>query len=141
MAANEISGTTWVVQQIGADTTRAPLPQITFGDDGRLTGTGGVNRLMGSYEVGEGTISFGPGATTKMAGPPEAMAQEQALTAVLVGDLPYELTGDRLLLGREGEGVVLVRPSAPPLPEAGSEHEGLAVTSPARSAGRFTPSA
>ncbi len=57
MADNTISGTSWVVRQVGAEAPGQPLPELSFGDDGRLSGTTGVNRLMGSYEVGEGAVT------------------------------------------------------------------------------------
>lgn len=109
MADNKISGTSWVVQQVGVESARPPLPEISFGDDGRLSGTTGVNRLMGSYEVGEAAVTFGPGATTRMAGPPELMAQEQAVTAVLSGEVAYEVDGDRLTLGTGEQSLLLER--------------------------------
>jgi hypothetical protein len=45
-------------------------------EDGRLSGTGGINRLTGVYGVEGSSLVFGPIATTKMAGPPERMDRE-----------------------------------------------------------------
>ena len=109
MADNELAGTSWVAALVGVGAARPPLPEVSFGDDGRLTGTTGVNRLMGSYRVGEGVVTFGPGATTRMAGPPELMAQEQAVNAQLTGEVPYALVGDRLTLGSGEQSLVLER--------------------------------
>lgn len=109
MADNTISGTSWVVRQIGAQSPRPPLPELSFDDGGRLNGTSGVNRLMGSYEVGDGAVTFGPLATTRMAGPPELMAQEQAVVGVLSGKVAYAVVGDRLTLGVDGHGLLLER--------------------------------
>ncbi|MDN5767132.1 MAG: META domain-containing protein [Humibacillus sp.] len=109
MADNPISGTSWVVRQVGADALRPPLPQLNFGNDGGLSGTTGVNRLMGRYEVGEAAVTFGPLATTRMAGPPELMAQEQAVIGVLSGKVAYAVVGDRLTLGADDHGLLLER--------------------------------
>lgn len=97
------------MQRVGVHAARPPLPQVFFGDDGRLSGTTGVNRLMGSYDVGETVMTFGPSATTRMSGPPELMAQEQAVMAVLDGEVPYGLDGGRLTLGADGHGLLLER--------------------------------
>ena len=52
-------------------------PSLQFGADGRLSGSAGVNRIIGGYQLGDGVIDFGQLATTLMAGPPEAMAIER----------------------------------------------------------------
>ncbi|MEO6999097.1 MAG: META domain-containing protein [Terracoccus sp.] len=109
MTDNELVGTSWVAAQVGPEAARPPLPEVSFGDDGRLTGTTGVNRLVGSYEVGEGVVTFGPGATTRMAGSPELMAQEQSVTALLAGEVAYEVVGDRLTIGTGEQSLLLDR--------------------------------
>ncbi|MEO5743208.1 MAG: META domain-containing protein [Terracoccus sp.] len=109
MTDNELAGTSWVAAQVGVEAARPPRPEVSFGDDGRLTGTTGVNRLMGTYQAGEGVVTFGPGATTRMAGPPELMAQEQAVNTVLTGEVPYALVGDRLTLGTGERSLLLER--------------------------------
>ena len=78
MGDNELGGA-WTVQEIGGAATSEPRPELTFGPDGRLSGTTGVNRIMGQYEVKDGLLVVGDAVTTRMAGPPEAMAQEQRL--------------------------------------------------------------
>ena len=114
MADNAIVGTSWVVQELGGATTSDPKPELAFGDDGRLTGTTGVNRVMGRYEVAEGLLTVADAATTRMAGPPEAMEQEQRLLALLDTPRAFVVTGDRLELGDGETLAVLVRPSVQP---------------------------
>ena len=46
-------------------------------DDGTVTGNGGVNTFNGTYTLTGDDISFSPLASTRMAGSPEAMEQEQ----------------------------------------------------------------
>ena len=125
--SDELGGTTWTVQELGGVVTSAPKPELTFGTDGRVSGTTGVNRIMGPYEATGGVLVIGNAATTRMAGPPEAMAQEQRLLEVLRGEVPFTLTGDRLELGSGGAGALLVRPSVQPVPgdaDAGGAQAG-----------------
>lgn len=80
------AGTSWRVVGVGdLDVTGGAC--LTFGDDGQVSGSGGVNRLTGAYSVDGPVLTFGPLATTRMAGPPELMAEEQAVLAALVEPL------------------------------------------------------
>jgi heat shock protein HslJ len=119
MADNAIHGTDWTVQELGGAVTAAPKPQLSFGADGRLTGTTGVNRLMGQFEVRDGLLVVGDAATTRMAGPPEAMEQEQRLLELLGTEQAFVITGDRLEIGDGETLALLVRPSIQPVPEEG----------------------
>lgn len=70
------------------DTTGNP-PTLRIGADGRASGFAGVNRYGCEARIGnsvsstEMPLSFGPAMATRMAGPPERMALEQAFTAML----------------------------------------------------------
>lgn len=83
-------------------------PQLVLnGQDGRFAGSGGVNRLMGGYTVDGTTLTFSQVASTMMAGPPEAMAQEQVIVAALGRVRGYRITGDQLtLLDETGQPVL-----------------------------------
>lgn len=118
-------GREWTVLEIAGTATVGPRPSLQFLDDGRLVGTTGVNRIMGQYESSwvDATlrVSFGPAATTLMAGPPEAMAQEQRVLGLLQGEHTVEVVGDRLRLdpfddpdGQSGEAALLVTPTVEP---------------------------
>ena len=72
----------------------------------RVTGSGGCNRFSGSYEAGEGTLSFGPLASTRMACP--GMETETAFLRALEGTRRFRLVGRHLDL-EDGHGVVLAR--------------------------------
>ena len=75
---------------------------------GRATGRGGVNRFGSTYVVGpEDAIAFGTVASTRMAGPEAAMAQEAALLAALDDAARFDLTDGRLVL-RNLEGTILL---------------------------------
>lgn len=109
MADDEVGGTSWVVEQLGGAATVEPRPQLTFGDDGRVSGSTGVNRLMGRYEVTDGMLVVADAATTRMAGPPAAMEQEQRLLALLGTPQAFVVTDDRLEVGDGETLAVLVR--------------------------------
>jgi heat shock protein HslJ len=75
----------------------------SFSEDGKIAGNGGVNTFNGDYTTeGARGISIGPLATTMMAGPEDAMAQESAYLAALQSAKTYALSGDRLTLSAEG---------------------------------------
>ena len=61
------------------DSTR--LATLRF-DNGRVSGSGGCNQLMGNYDLPEGGISIKTGAMTMMACP-DGMDQEQAVVSAL----------------------------------------------------------
>ena len=58
---------------------------VTFGHDGRVSGTTGVNQLTASYSLTADYLTFGPLATTRRAGTPEQMEQEHRVVASLAG--------------------------------------------------------
>ncbi len=93
----------------GVSTLDSPAADLTFGDDGRVTGCATVNRLMGSYAVDGDILTCGALAGTMMAGPPEAMDQEQRLHHALAGPLTVvaDESGDRVEL-RTADGVALL---------------------------------
>ena len=74
--------------------------------ESRFAGSGGVNRLMGGYTLDGAALTFSNAASTMMAGPPEAMAQEQTIVAALPSVRGYAIDGDQLtLLGDAGQPV------------------------------------
>ena len=80
-----------------SDDTREPH-LVLHNQDSRLAGSGGVNRLMGGFTLDGGTLTFGNIASTMMAGPPEAMQQEQAILGALGRGRGFRIAGDRLAL-------------------------------------------
>jgi len=76
---------------------------IELHDDGRVAGTAGVNRFMGTWSITGTVLAFGPLATTLMAGPPDRMEQEGAVLRILGGGpLVVALEGAALVLVGEG---------------------------------------
>lgn len=76
--------------------------------DTDVSGFAGVNRFMGGFTSGpEGTLDFGPLASTMMAGPQDAMDAEQAYLAALDTVTGYGVNGAELNLF-DDETLVLV---------------------------------
>jgi len=67
-------------------------------EESRVAGSGGVNRLMGSFALSEDELRFGQLATTRMAGPENAMQLERDFLAALERVTSYELAGRLLTL-------------------------------------------
>lgn len=96
----DLVGRTFVVSSVGGvEALAAPTAVLTFGTDERLYGRGTVNRVNGSYELDGDVLTVGPMMSTMMAGPPEAMAQEHRLLAVL---------GERCVVRQVPDGIELV---------------------------------
>ncbi len=74
-------------------------------DDRRLSGSGGCNRLIGSYSLDAGTLKVAPAGTTMMACPGEIMQQESEFLTALTMTTGYRIAGDQLEL-RNGERVL-----------------------------------
>jgi heat shock protein HslJ len=109
-------GTTWALTELldgggpdAAVSSVAAEAELELGADGRLAGSTGCNRLMGGYELEDGSLVVtGPLATTRMACvDPAATQQERHVLEVLeAGPLVVEVTGDRLqLTAPDGRGL------------------------------------
>jgi heat shock protein HslJ len=72
----------------------------------RVTGSGGCNRFSGSFVSGDGTLTFGPLMSTRMACP--GMETETAFLKALESTRRFRLAGRHLDL-EDGKGVVLAR--------------------------------
>jgi heat shock protein HslJ len=109
-AGSPLVGATFRVTAIeGVPTLAEPTAELTFGEDGRLSGRATVNRIMGPYTLVGDALTFGALAATMMAGPPEAMDQEQRLhqalgrcTRVVTGGVD----GEVVLAGDDGTALV-----------------------------------
>jgi len=100
-AAAPLEGTTWHLATLGERTvTASSSPQraglVLDGENHRVSGSGGCNRIMGTYTRDGEHIGFSPMAATRMACP-DGMDLEQAYTAML------ELVTSWRVLGRTME--------------------------------------
>ncbi|MGM8851434.1 META domain-containing protein [Salinicola halophyticus] len=71
---------------------------LVLDGQGRVTGSTGCNRLMGSYMLEADALTFSQLASTRMACPAEMMALEQAWLAALSDTAHYSISGQRLVL-------------------------------------------
>jgi heat shock protein HslJ len=116
--SSELDGS-WTLESLGGVSDLTPAdPGVTSTlvlEDGQASGSGGVNTFRGSYESpADGELTFSPPASTRMAGPEVAMAQEAAFLKALEQTKRFELDGDRLVLGNAGNDTLAVlRPTAP----------------------------
>ncbi len=83
---------------------------IDIAADGKVTGSGGCNRIRGGMTINEARISFGPMISTKMACAPAIMNQESDFLSAL-GDARLwriDEQRDRLILV-DAHGVTVLR--------------------------------
>jgi heat shock protein HslJ len=104
-----LAGTEWMLKEIGG----VPVPansraSLSIGDDGALSGNAGVNRFNGRVRGGDNGIKAGPFMSTKMAGPPEAMALEAKFLKALGAATNFEAGGDTLRIIVDGGAKPLV---------------------------------
>ncbi len=77
-------------------------------EHGRVSGTGGVNRLLGEYRLVGSRLTLGALASTRMAGPPELMKSEQQLLAALARVARWAIDDEQLILA-DGANTEVVR--------------------------------
>lgn len=97
-APTELEGS-WTLETLGgAKSDPAVVTQLNM-NEGQASGNAGVNTFTGSYEAPEdGTLTFGPLATTMMAGPDAAMQQEQAFLKALADTKTFTTEDGALVL-------------------------------------------
>jgi len=88
MAAPPLEGTKWQLSQLNGSPVPAflasrPVDLQLDATQHRVSGSSGVNRVAGSYQIAGKRISLGPLMGTRMAGPPEAMEFESAYLKAL----------------------------------------------------------
>ncbi|MGE0241223.1 MAG: YbaY family lipoprotein [Parvibaculaceae bacterium] len=83
---------------------------IEIAADGKVTGTGGCNRISGKATVAGAHMSFGPIISTKMACAPSVMDQESNFLAALADTRLWRIdeTRDKLILV-DAHGVTVLR--------------------------------
>ena len=102
-----LEGTRWVVDGLLANQGVSTVPigaeaTITI-TDGTAAVEAGCNTGSASVEITDTTITFGPLALTRMACGPEQTELENAVVAVLAGDVTYTIASDTLQLRTTGD--------------------------------------
>jgi heat shock protein HslJ len=111
--ADALAGTRWVL----VATDEGPIgldrpPTFDVEAEGEISGLAGCNRYRGRAIIGDGTLSVGPLALTRMLCPPALMALESAFVAGLEGASGWRRDGDTLeLSGEEGVLRLVFRPA------------------------------
>lgn len=98
-------GVEWVLIGLaGHEVADGVTTTFSVDNQGQASGHGGVNRYGGTFALdGEGRIEAGPFASTRMAGPPEAMRQEREFLTLLGRALAVEVVEGELRINCEGE--------------------------------------
>jgi heat shock protein HslJ len=111
-----LAGTAWLLAEMPGATTmagpRGPL-SLSFDDSGRASGNSGVNRFSAAAQADATRLVFRSAISTRMAGPPDAMALESLFLARLQQTASWQIDGGRLSL-RDAAGTELMRFSRVP---------------------------
>jgi heat shock protein HslJ len=103
-----VDGTWVIVGYLSDNEMIVPGVEAIISVDGKLiSGTLGVNRFVG--EVGDDGVPVGPVATSRMAGPPEAMLQEDLLLRHLDDADSVDVTNEEMRLSGDGVDLVHLR--------------------------------
>jgi len=95
----------WLAEDIGGGGVVDRVEtEIEISADGRITGSGGCNRITGSAEFGPDKITFGAIAATRMACPQAVMDQETKFLAALEKTRSWQVDPARRKLTLFGEG-------------------------------------
>jgi heat shock protein HslJ len=106
-----LEGTRWVVDGIVTGDAVSSVPAgvtaaLTI-SNGRMQVEAGCNSGGAPITSTDTTMTIGPLVLTKRACEPAAGAVEQAVTAVLAGEIGYEIEADVLTLTTDGAGLML----------------------------------
>ena len=108
MDALDLGGSRWVAVEVGGRAALAnATPNAAFEIDGRVYGSTGVNRFSSSYSLVGDELTMGQAVSTMMAGPPEAMAQEQIWLHVLSSACRVRRDGELLVIDDGANALVL----------------------------------
>jgi heat shock protein HslJ len=113
----ELSGSTWDVtgynngKQAVVGVSLGATLTLDFGTDNTVSGDSGVNTFSGPYSSGATSITIGPLASTRKAGPADMMAQEAGYIAALQNATKWEVVNGRLEL-RDSTGALQVTAKA-----------------------------
>lgn len=97
-------GTEWQLIQLGGQAIQPKEGAftITLSAEGKLSGSGACNRLMGSYKTDDKrSLKIEPLASTRMACPD--LKEEQAFISAIESATHYDMDGPMLLILSRGE--------------------------------------
>jgi heat shock protein HslJ len=111
-SANTLAGTNWKLASYGPALNPTPAAagvetNLSFGNDGKLSGNFGCNSFGGDYTVKDDTIIVGSIITTLMACDGPGTTQETAAFQVLKDNVKFKLDGSTLTITSLDGGNVL----------------------------------
>ncbi|MDR0736253.1 MAG: META domain-containing protein [Zoogloeaceae bacterium] len=111
-----LEGTRWRLARLeGKSVPRSHAPAHLSLQAGRLTGSGGCNRLMGSYKRDGARLEFSVPAATLMACVGETGQREEAFVRRIPQVRSWAIEGQTLRLG-DAEGKIILEMEAESLP-------------------------
>lgn len=100
----------WLVEDIGGrGVMDRAQSTVEFGEDGGVSGNTCVNRYAGKVDIDGNQLRFGPLATTRRAGPPAMMDQEQRFLKAMESTVSYELGEPGILYFLDAKGQKTLR--------------------------------
>jgi heat shock protein HslJ len=113
VALPALKGSSWEItgynngNQAVVSLARGSAISADFGTNLRLTGSSGVNKYAGDYQVNGDRVTVGALASTRKTGPPELTVQEAAYLKALQSVATWEIAGDQLTM-RDASGATQV---------------------------------
>ena len=112
-AAGTLTGTWKLNSYRISDVLSSAVPDaeanLTFSEDGSVTGTSGCNEFGGTYSVEGNQITFKDIVSTLMLCDTPLMDQEEAMQQVLTGTATYEIVDNSLIINNNDRGLILER--------------------------------
>ncbi len=104
-----LNDTTWTIMMIDQIPALPGIATSLRFADGRVSGSGGCNRISGNYTIKDSVITFGDLVATEMACAEKQMAQEAKLLSLLRGEVStrYTVEGDLILTSKNGQRATL----------------------------------
>ncbi len=103
----------WKLETLNGAAADPAVPSTLSLNEGKATGNAGVNSFNGSYSApSDGVLTFGPLASTLMAGPDNAMKQEQAFLKALADTKKFTTEDGALVLMDDSEAKLAVLKAA-----------------------------
>jgi len=95
--SERLEGPTWLAENIkGGGVIDNAQSTLVFASGGRVTGSGGCNRLFATATIAGDTLMFGGVGTTRMACAPALMDQEQKFLGALAATRTFRFEGPYL---------------------------------------------
>jgi heat shock protein HslJ len=99
----------WNLDTLNGAAADATVPSTLTMNQSKANGNAGINQFNGSYDApSDGVLTFGELATTMMAGPDNAMEQEQAFLKVLADTTKFTTDDGALVLMDDSEAKLAV---------------------------------